>query len=226
VSKQPFVPIFFGDFLVSTAMWTGEERGLYLLLLSYQWYSGPLPKDLRRLASAADYEWDKFSELWRMVGTKFAETDSGLVNNRLEEHRQKSEAISKKNHERAVRAASKRWEDAPSNAPSNAPAMPSILSHPIPSQSIPNQAAAAFDLAVEGQPRDLNVAAEFEAFLAWCDGAGKSPTRNLWLKRAAKWPQYGYAKLPKTTPTEDDIRMERAAAAAANKKTLERTGRA
>lgn len=144
MSKQPFLPLFFGDLLASTAAWDGEERAFYILLLAYQWTSGPLPKDPKRIARMCQYEWKKFSALWGMVGAKFVEQDDGLVNLRLEEHREKSERISKQNEERARNAASKRWKDASSNAPStsssDAPsnaqrsAAPDAI-HPIPSHT-------------------------------------------------------------------------------------------
>lgn len=138
MSKQPFLPLFFGDFLASTAAWEGEERALYMLLLAYQWTSGPLPAEPKRLARMCQYDPKAFAKLWPTVAPKFDATDAGLVNRRLEEHRAKSERISKVNEERARGAASKRWRDAPSIAPSIAPSnAPSIAGpdaiHPIPS---------------------------------------------------------------------------------------------
>lgn len=144
MSKQPFLPLFFGDLLASTAAWDGEERSLYILLLAYQWTSGPLPKDPKRIARMCQYEWKKFQALWAVVGAKFVDSDDGLINLRLEEHREKSERISKINEERAKAGAAKRWGNAPSNAPStnngDAPsnaqsnAAPDAI-HPIPSHT-------------------------------------------------------------------------------------------
>ena len=96
MSKLPYLPLFFGDFLASTFTWTGKQQSLYLLLLGYQWVSGPLPKDLPELAQAVRYDIDEFSELWKRVGTKFIETDEGFVNVRLEEHRAKTKTLSAK----------------------------------------------------------------------------------------------------------------------------------
>lgn len=94
--KEAFLPVFFGDFLSSTIYWRGEEKALYLLLLGYQWSSGPLPSDPIQLAQVACYEAKQFIKLWEVVGKKFVETGSGLVNRRLEEHREKSHQVSSK----------------------------------------------------------------------------------------------------------------------------------
>jgi uncharacterized protein YdaU (DUF1376 family) len=94
VSKQPFMPLFVGDFLASTVAWDGEEQGLYVLLLCYQWTSGPLPSDPARLCKMCRYDKARFAKLWATVSTKFEATDTGLVNVRLEAHREKSLQIS------------------------------------------------------------------------------------------------------------------------------------
>jgi len=112
------MPLFFGDFLASTATWDGEERALYLLLLGYQWSSGPLPVELQRLARTAGYDIKVFARLWKTVGPKFKRTTAGLVNVRLEEHRVKAEKITATNRDRAKHAAEQRWITAQSNAQS------------------------------------------------------------------------------------------------------------
>lgn len=94
--KEPYMPLFFGDFLASTAFWRGEERGLYLLLLGYEWSTGPLPSEPRALAESMGYELKHFERLWKRVGQKFRKTAAGLVNERLEEVRAKSREISAK----------------------------------------------------------------------------------------------------------------------------------
>lgn len=90
------MPLFFGDFLAATAFWRGEERGLYLLLLGYEWTTGPLPVEPRVLAESMGYEFKHFERLWKKVGQKFRKTATGLVNDRLEEVRAKSREISAK----------------------------------------------------------------------------------------------------------------------------------
>jgi uncharacterized protein YdaU (DUF1376 family) len=92
---QPFLPLFFGDFLASTAEWSGEERALYLLALSYQWSMGSLPVDQKRIAKLVDYERRAFDGLWETVSKKFVERDGRLYNLRLEQHRERSKEIGK-----------------------------------------------------------------------------------------------------------------------------------
>ena len=145
--SQPFMPLFFGDFLASTPTWDGEERSLYLLLLAYQWSAGPLPKDPRRLARMCQYEFDRFEVLWvENVRQKFAETDAGLVNVRLEDHRQKAASISRKRAEIGKAGAAKRWHldgnsDSNSHDIANSKTMPSKPNQTKPNQSIQNQSS-------------------------------------------------------------------------------------
>jgi uncharacterized protein YdaU (DUF1376 family) len=93
LSTQPFLPLFFGDLLAATPTWEGEERALYVLLLAYQWTAGPLPTDPKRIAKMCQYDTKTFTKLWVVVGRKFSETDAGLLNERLEQHRERSKAI-------------------------------------------------------------------------------------------------------------------------------------
>jgi hypothetical protein len=95
-NKQPFTPIFFGDFLASTAEWEGEERSLYLLLLCYQWTLGNLPAEQIKLAKLIGYDKDNFEKYWVSVAAKFDLVDGRLLNQRLEVHRAKAAEISSK----------------------------------------------------------------------------------------------------------------------------------
>jgi uncharacterized protein YdaU (DUF1376 family) len=90
------MPFFFGDFLAATATWDGEQQSLYILLLAYQWSSGPLPSDPARIAKMCRYERKRFDTLWQTVSEKFALTAKGWVNDRLEQHRERAKEISKK----------------------------------------------------------------------------------------------------------------------------------
>lgn len=118
MGNTPYLPLFFGDFLASTATWDGEEQALYLLLLGYQWSSGPLPAEVSKLARTLRYDPKTFAKLWKTVGKKFERTADGLVNVRLEAHRVRSEEIAVANKARAKHAAEQRWGNAQSNAPS------------------------------------------------------------------------------------------------------------
>lgn len=112
MAKEAFLPLFFGDFLASTAEWDGgEERALCLLLLGYQWSLGSLPADLRKLRKLADWDEGIFERCWKTVRTKFEERDGRLMNPRLEEHRQKAVALSQKNAASGRKGADVRWRN-------------------------------------------------------------------------------------------------------------------
>lgn len=96
MSTDHFLPLFYGDFLASTATWSGPERGLFLQLLGCQWASGPLPADCERLARAVNYEVGEFSRLWPVIAPKFQLLDGKLVNRRLETIREKNAEVQAK----------------------------------------------------------------------------------------------------------------------------------
>lgn len=109
MTKTPYMPFYVGDFLAATTFWSGEARALYLLLLGYQWSNGPLPGNPMTLAKAIQYDEKHFMTLWETIGAKFAQTEQGLVNARLEEHRQKAMQISEKRSGAAKAGADARW---------------------------------------------------------------------------------------------------------------------
>jgi uncharacterized protein YdaU (DUF1376 family) len=132
------LPLFFGDLLASTPTWEGEERALYVLLLAYQWTAGPLPSDPKKIARMCQYDTKTFMRLWSTVGKKFVESQDGLVNSRLEEHRVKAKEIAEKRANAGAKGAAKRWQETKqtdSKLIANAIDLPSHPSHPIPSQS-------------------------------------------------------------------------------------------
>jgi uncharacterized protein YdaU (DUF1376 family) len=75
LSAQPYLPLYFGDFLASTAEWSGEEQALYLLLLGHQWSLGSLPNDPEKVRRMARWEKRAFSAAWETVRAKFTERD-------------------------------------------------------------------------------------------------------------------------------------------------------
>jgi uncharacterized protein YdaU (DUF1376 family) len=109
LSGQPFMPLFFGDLLAATPTWDGEERAVYVLLLAYQWTAGPLPNDVKRLAKMCQYDAKRFAALWQTVGPKFSLCGDGLLNERLEQHREKSVKLSEKNASSGKKGAAARW---------------------------------------------------------------------------------------------------------------------
>jgi uncharacterized protein YdaU (DUF1376 family) len=141
------MPLFFGDFLASTAFWKGEEQALYLLLLGYQWASGPLPGNITELASSVRYDLKLFTRLWKRVGPKFVLTSRGFVNSRLESIRTKSREVSaKRAHSGAKGGEAKKRQFASSLPQQNGSNLPEVClskasealySHPI--QSNPEE---------------------------------------------------------------------------------------
>lgn len=84
------------------------ERGVYFLLLGASWEMGALPHDLRRLAGIVGAQLDEFDAAWKTVRPKFKLTAKGLINQRLEIHREKQAIRS----EKARQSALKRWPGA------------------------------------------------------------------------------------------------------------------
>jgi uncharacterized protein YdaU (DUF1376 family) len=162
MSTQPFLPLFFGDLLAATPTWEGEQRALYVLLLAYQWTAGPLPTDPKKIAKMCQYDVKTFTRLWITVGKKFVETEDGLINARLEEHRVKAKGIAEKRANAGAKGAANRWQrpkqedDKPM---ANAIDLSCHPSHPIPSEDSrrgeappginpPDPRKAMFDLGV------------------------------------------------------------------------------
>ncbi len=110
MTRTPYMPLFFGDFLASTAEWEGEERSLYLTLLGHQWAQGSLPAEPRRLCKLVGWDQTLFDRCWPVVSGKFQETDGRLTNGRLESHREKAVQISDKRAEAGKAGAAKRWQ--------------------------------------------------------------------------------------------------------------------
>jgi uncharacterized protein YdaU (DUF1376 family) len=126
MADDHYMPFFVGDFLASTATWTGPERGLYIQMLALEWSSGPLPADPDRLARVLGYSNSEFEPIWPQVSGKFHRKDGKLTNARLEVHRKRTADLAAKRHEKALHAATVRH--AGSSAASNAPSMPEVSS--------------------------------------------------------------------------------------------------
>jgi uncharacterized protein YdaU (DUF1376 family) len=93
LSKQPYLPLYFGDFLAATQEWDGESASLYLTLLGHQWSAGSLPSEREKLARMVRWDQRRFNSCWKLVRSKFDERDGRLYNRRLEEHRVRAEEI-------------------------------------------------------------------------------------------------------------------------------------
>jgi uncharacterized protein YdaU (DUF1376 family) len=110
-AREAYLPLYVGDFLGATAEWAGEEQGLYLLLLSYQWSIGSLPADTGKLARMIRWDRSRFDRCWPQVAQKFDEIDGRLVNRRLEEHRERARDIAAKRSSSGKAGAKRRWQE-------------------------------------------------------------------------------------------------------------------
>jgi uncharacterized protein YdaU (DUF1376 family) len=138
MSDDHYLPLFVGDFLASTATWTGPERGLYLQMLAVSWATKALPCDPQRLCRVLGYEWQEFEPLWATVRSKFMNGGAFLTNTRLEQVRARNTEIRASRSRSASTAAKARW-DASGNASRITDAMPQnairSVSDPIQSES-------------------------------------------------------------------------------------------
>jgi uncharacterized protein YdaU (DUF1376 family) len=100
-ARLPHMPFFVNDYLGATRHLTLAERGAYTDLLFLQWNLGPLPVDSNRLASLLGCTPKQFAMIWPAIQGKFIDTDAGLVNERLEYHREKTIKLQKKHRDGA-----------------------------------------------------------------------------------------------------------------------------
>lgn len=162
MSQDHYLPLFVGDFLASTATWTGPERGLYLQLLAFQWASGSLPCDLERLALALHYQPKEFKKLWPTMASKFETGNGRMSNARLEAIRAKNAEVHASRSAKATAAAHARW-NAPSisgaDAEHNQEQYPAMPSDPIRTKNI-NPNASSYVTTRAGIPETLKSLAE------------------------------------------------------------------
>jgi uncharacterized protein YdaU (DUF1376 family) len=113
VSREAFLPLFFGDFLASTAEWEGEEASLYLTLLGHQWALGSLPVEPSKLCRLVRWDKKNFERCWPQVAGKFDEQGGRLYNPRLEQHRGKARLISETAAASGRNGAAAKWGNTP-----------------------------------------------------------------------------------------------------------------
>lgn len=131
------MPWFPRDFIAATRHLALAERGAYRELLDYQWEMGALPKDEKRLARLLAITPDEFAEIWPSIRDKFEETDAGISNKRLEEHRNKAIAQRDKKIHGAEKTNAKRYgERSDSGSHSDTPGASPPSPSPSPSPSL------------------------------------------------------------------------------------------
>lgn len=86
--KAPAFQFYPRDFLVGTALFSNEQKGIYVTLLCYQWDHGRLPSDVKKLSRLAGCSVSKFNG----VLSKFKDDGEGhIYNERLENERLKQD---------------------------------------------------------------------------------------------------------------------------------------
>ena len=90
------LPWFVRDYVTATRHLSLAERGAYTDLLWFQWEHGVLPFEAERLARLLGCGQDEFEKVWPAIQEKFTSRAGGLVNLRLEEHREKALRLSAK----------------------------------------------------------------------------------------------------------------------------------
>jgi len=130
-----WMPFFVGDYLADTARLTTEQHGAYLLLILDYWRNGSPPNNPDILRQITKLDKDAYSNAQAMLLSFFDIVDGKLIHSRIEKELVKAKLNQKKNHERAVAAAEKRWGNANSNATSNAQAMHNECPSPSPSET-------------------------------------------------------------------------------------------
>lgn len=93
MGRPPAFPLYAADFYMDTLTWDTDDIGVYFCLLMAEWVNGPLEKDTKKLAKIAKKTHQKFIKNFSKISQKFVVicTENGefLVNNRLEEEREK-----------------------------------------------------------------------------------------------------------------------------------------
>lgn len=103
-----FIPFFGRDFLTATMGWTAAERGHYIVLLITQWEQGSIPASPDRVELISP----GITDCWQAIEPKFPTGPDGLRRNkRLEEHRERAQALRKRRSEAGAKGNRTRWGD-------------------------------------------------------------------------------------------------------------------
>lgn len=121
----PYIAWYHGDFLQSTVGWSLTERAVYWMLLCAQHEQGPLPEDPARLAAIAGCDAATMTAAWNVISKKFKKTRTGLINKRMEEHKQNYQRYLQHQSDAGKKGMAKRWGKKP-----EAPSAEVIKLHP------------------------------------------------------------------------------------------------
>lgn len=96
MSARPWMPLYVRDYLVDTATLSLEEHGAYVLLLMYQWHTGPLVDDEKSMAKLLRITPRRWREIRPKLADFFEISDGKWAQKRLENEREKALDISSK----------------------------------------------------------------------------------------------------------------------------------
>lgn len=116
MAANPILPLYYNDIDRSTRDWSDEEFGCYMRLLMHQWAQGEIPKETQRLSRIVT----SLASSWELVRSKFVETETGMINQKLEEIRAERMAYLKKQQENGKKGGRKPKENLTVN-PNNNP---------------------------------------------------------------------------------------------------------
>jgi uncharacterized protein YdaU (DUF1376 family) len=95
MASNPILPLYYNDIDRSTRDWTDAEFGCFMRLLMHQWAQGEIPKETQRLSRIVT----SLDSSWVIVGKKFIETETGMINENLEKIRSERLSYQKKQQE-------------------------------------------------------------------------------------------------------------------------------
>jgi len=102
-----------------------RARGAYITLLCSAWIHGSIPRDFEKLARLCNVSRSEFeTDIWPQIADCFAISGSSrLINEDLENQRQKQHEYRKQQAEKGRKGAIKRWGDIESNSNGHSPAI-------------------------------------------------------------------------------------------------------
>jgi len=131
-----WMPLFIGDYLRDTNRLTTEQHGAYMLLIMDYWTNGAPPDEDAVLASITRLSSGDWKRARQAISRLFRIADGVWHHKRIEEELKNAAENSKRNIERAKKAAAKRWGNQSSeNATSNATSTNKALLNECPSPS-------------------------------------------------------------------------------------------
>ena len=111
-SKAPAFQLYAADFLTDTMDWSAAQVGVYFRLLLYEWINGAIPNDYKRMARIAGIDIGNFKKCYLQdIAEKLTLNSKGeLVNERLEDTREKQQKYIENQRIAGKKGADKRWK--------------------------------------------------------------------------------------------------------------------